>query len=260
MNENIHLYEANGSNLENSKVVFLPLGSIEFHGLHAPTGTDSIIATKIADEVAIRVGGIVLPTVTYGYSALHEDFPGTITLQASTLTNLLFDILVSLANQNVKRVFIVNGHDGNIPSMTIASLDVRRKYPEMMIVATTWWELTRNETEVKDLFGEYGGKGHGGAEETAIVMSAGIGEVDLSKAEHAEMILHKSVGNPAPFLRNDLAIIFRDVTEITGKGFEGHPDEATKEKGDVIVNIVVNKIVAFINELESNDWKLKESL
>lgn len=249
--------ELNGTQLKKANVVILPLGSTEFHGEHAPAGTDSIIANQICKEVAEKVDGIVLPVVHYGYSRLHEDDPGTITIRASVLTDMLCDILCSLGKQQIKCVLIVNAHDGNTPAMTIAALEARKKYPEMLVLMTTWWEITRHDESIKELFGKYGGKGHGGGEETAVVMASGVGEVELDKAERAEMITHQGIGIPAPFLKNDFTIAFSRMQEITGKGFEGYPEEATPEKGRVILDAVVKNLAHFISELESNHWKLK---
>lgn len=198
-----------------------------------------------------------MPPLWFGYSPLHADFPGTISLRNETVINVLEDVLVSLARQKVKNVLIVNGHDGNVPCLEIAATNVRREYPQLFVASTTWWELTRNDPEVKALFSEYGGKGHGGAEEVAMVMTVDENLVDLSKATDAYMIFLKTKSYPAPFLQHDLEIIFRDALEITGKGFEGLPKEATREKGELVLRKTVDKLVMFIEEMEARNWKLE---
>ena len=42
-------------------LVILPTGSVEQHGPHLPTGTDTLAANVIAHAVAERMDGLVLP-------------------------------------------------------------------------------------------------------------------------------------------------------------------------------------------------------
>src|SRR6476660_4779158 len=42
-------------------LVILPAGSVEQHGPHLPTGTDTLAANMIAQRVAALMGGLVLP-------------------------------------------------------------------------------------------------------------------------------------------------------------------------------------------------------
>src|SRR6187397_1503754 len=42
-------------------LVMLPCGSVEQHGPHLPTGTDTLAANMIAQHVAERMDGLVLP-------------------------------------------------------------------------------------------------------------------------------------------------------------------------------------------------------
>jgi creatinine amidohydrolase len=44
----------------------LSVGAFEQHGPHLPLATDSLIAARLAEAVATRVGGLALPTLPYG--------------------------------------------------------------------------------------------------------------------------------------------------------------------------------------------------
>ena len=41
------------------------------------------------------------------------DFPGTISIEDQTLTNILIDIVSSLVKNKLERILILNGHGGN---------------------------------------------------------------------------------------------------------------------------------------------------
>ncbi len=49
--------------LKLNPLVILPAGSVEQHGPHLPAGTDSFAANIIAEAVAERMNGLVIPVV-----------------------------------------------------------------------------------------------------------------------------------------------------------------------------------------------------
>jgi creatinine amidohydrolase len=51
---------------EQCPVVYLPVGSLEWHGVQNPLGTDGLKAHAICCEAAYRYGGVVLPTLYLG--------------------------------------------------------------------------------------------------------------------------------------------------------------------------------------------------
>ncbi len=106
--------------LKNCKGVILPVGSTEQHGPTGAIGTDALTAQAVALEVSRRAGVIVAPTQSYGMAEHHLGFPGTMSLKPSTLLNLIHDLLVSLAIHGFQRVFIINGHGGNIATIKSA--------------------------------------------------------------------------------------------------------------------------------------------
>ena len=61
-------------------LVILPCGSIEQHGPHLPTGTDTFAANVIGHAVAVRMDGLVLPATPFGVTPMHMPFEGTISI------------------------------------------------------------------------------------------------------------------------------------------------------------------------------------
>lgn len=51
---------------EHAPIAYMVAGSIEWHGLHLPLGTDGLKAHAVCCEAALRYGGVVLPTVFVG--------------------------------------------------------------------------------------------------------------------------------------------------------------------------------------------------
>jgi creatinine amidohydrolase len=97
--------------LQRDDRIVLPVGSTEQHA-YLSLETDNILAERAAVEAADPLGVPVLPTIAYGVTGFTA-YPGSPTLQESTLVAILSDVVGSLQEQGFARVFVVNGHGGN---------------------------------------------------------------------------------------------------------------------------------------------------
>ena len=115
--------------------VIIPLGATEQHGPHLPLNVDVVLPTGVAERVATEVGGLVAPTIPYGYksqprSGGGQAFPGTTSLDAQTFALVLRDIIRDLAAHGVRRIVVLNGHFENTwPSVEGVDLGLREAAP-----------------------------------------------------------------------------------------------------------------------------------
>ncbi|MFP3951731.1 MAG: creatininase family protein [Candidatus Bathyarchaeia archaeon] len=228
---------------EFSKAV-LPLGSTEYHGGHLPYGSDSLISTHLARELADRVEGmLVLPTLFYGMSQHYASFPIALSLSSDTLMSVLQDIFLSLNRHDINRLLIINGHDGNISPIDSASREFRESHPEMKIaVLEAWWE-TAGKLLPEDTFDVWNGLGHAGEGETSINLAINPELVDMSKARGV-----------VPDLPENVEIKWR-FEELTPYGVTGDPTKATAEKGRKMRGKLLEALVTFVNEMDKRSWR-----
>jgi len=63
-------------------VVYIPLGTIEWHCEHLPVGLDALTAHGVCLGAAKADGGIVLPPLYYGTGGGHGAYPWTIMMDS----------------------------------------------------------------------------------------------------------------------------------------------------------------------------------
>lgn len=89
-------------------------GAVEQHGPHLPLFVDAEHGTKLAEEVARRLGdALVAPTIRVGCSEHHMSFPGTISVRASTLEAVCLDYCMSLSRHGFRKICVIPSHGGN---------------------------------------------------------------------------------------------------------------------------------------------------
>jgi creatinine amidohydrolase len=96
----------------------LAVGSTEQHGPHLPLNTDCVIPTAIALEARKRYPLVVAPPIRYGaksraLSGGGEQFPGTISLQATTVIATVREVIDGLARSGFEKVCVQAFHTEN---------------------------------------------------------------------------------------------------------------------------------------------------
>ncbi len=95
--------------LAETSLVYVPIGSLEFHGPHLPLGLDTIHAYEFCRCVAEQTGGVLLPP-TYWNANGHVGWKGSLLIRDSTFCSLVSDILRLLAEQEVRLAVLCTGH------------------------------------------------------------------------------------------------------------------------------------------------------
>lgn len=110
----------------------LPISALEQHGCHLPLGTDDIILEKVIENVLengkFQAELLLLPTVHYGNSAEHMDFPGTVSLDCSTIIKIVENLMTCMNHQGYNRLIIVNSHGGNSALFEALSQEWEHKF------------------------------------------------------------------------------------------------------------------------------------
>lgn len=170
--------------LESDDRIILPIGSTEQHGRHLPLSTDTLVPTELARRLGEQTGVLVVPSLPYGMSLHHLGFPGSLSLRPGTLTHVLEDILRSLYHHGFRRVFLLNGHGGNIAPMQVALTNVMGDLADLAVRVRHWWREPIVDELLQATIG-VPGVAHADAGETAPVLAIRPNLVRLDRAQHS---------------------------------------------------------------------------
>lgn len=210
--------------LASNPLVILPAGSVEQHGAHLPAGTDIFAANVIAHAVAERMDGLVLPGGPLGVTPMHMPFEATISLTPDTYMRVVKETCISTARHGARNLLILNWHEGNNASLSIAAESLHRDHGMSVVTVHACYVAA-------ELYGdECGGLTHGGEIEALAVLSYRPDLVHLDRIDRSSDPRH---GHKMDKLRRTHAYlpVLTDIRSIAPTGWFGTPEHATVEKG-----------------------------
>ena len=228
------------------KLVVLPTGSIEQHGPHLPLDVDVFLAQSVCLELGRRAADrvLVLPPVSFGLNRHHIDFPGTIHIEPEVFIAFALNITKSVAYHGFEKILIVNGHGSNTPLVDL----VARKTvlgTNSLCAAVNYFSLgmeafkSVQETPVVAHADEF---------ETSLYLHLAPERVRMDKAVADNDVVGKymSSDSTSPYVR------FNDFwARWTKVGVHGDPRAATPEKGKIIWEAVLSRMVELVDEFRA---------
>lgn len=169
--------------LATSDAVVVPLGSTEQHGPNGLFGTDALCAEHVAWGGAEQAGEtgakiLIAPTQALTPAQFNLDFPGTISLSASTFALVLEDVVRSLARSGFRRFYFLNGHGANVAVTRAAihdlhlrrSRDTNSREHGLQFRFRSWWDYPQTNQLRMEFYGDAEGM-HATPSEVAITQA-----------------------------------------------------------------------------------------
>lgn len=118
--------------------LMLVLGSCEQHG-YLSLLSDVKIPLALADAASQQTDVLVAPPLNFGCSPYFLSYPGTLSLRANTLLDLVEDLARSAYRHGFRRVLMLNGHGGN-DAARARLYEVASELPDLRLAWYAWWQ------------------------------------------------------------------------------------------------------------------------
>ena len=214
--------------------VIIPVGSIEQHGTHLPTGTDYFVIKKISEEVAKKIDAYLLPPMPFSTCYEHKGTKGCVRMRPSTFQTFLTDIILDLKDQGFKKFIVMIGHGGIfIAGPTIRELNAM--YDDIEVIKVE--NLVNDEIRAV-MEGSPYDEIHAGESETSLMLA-----VDETTVKKDEMLKNDYIPKcPREYLN------YIPLPKLSPTGVWGLPSYSSKEKGEKLIELKVKEALRIIED------------
>jgi creatinine amidohydrolase len=234
------------------RVVVVPIGTIEDHGLHLPVDCDVRIIEAICERACAQAAEttVLLPTVSYGYSPHHDDFPGPLNIRWNIFVEHLVDITRGLVDHGFRRIILANGHGSNSPLVNVAARLTIVEHPEAICCDYFYLHTPAGLQAVSSVRESDfpGGMAHACELETSIYLLLAPDLVQMDKAEKdmsqppSDYFYYDWVDGPGSMMEY--------WSTLSRTGTMGDPTLATAAKGEVFLKAAVDELLTVIGEMK----------
>ncbi len=234
------------------RVAVLPMGATEPHNLHLPYATDTLEAEAIAGracEAAWNQGAkvVMLPAIPYGTETNQNQCRLSMNLNPSTLGLVIQDLMESLEGHGIQKLLILNSHGGNEFKPLLREL---HDTSTVRLFLCDWFRGLVGDVK-SDIF-EYPDD-HAGEMETS-----------LGLAFFPELIRRNPDGSLAADDGATTDTRFQAVNQgwisitrpwhlLTTNTGSGYPHRASAEKGEQLMQIMVERLSGFLVALAESE-------
>jgi len=230
-------------------VALLPMGATEPHNLHLPYGTDTYEADEIGSrvcEAAFKQGArvVMLPAIPYGTETNQMEFPLAMNANPSTLGLLIRDLVDSLEKHGIRKLVILNSHGGNEFKPLLRELQGQTS---VHIFLCDWFRGVSDDKQ-SEIFESPGD--HAGEMETALGL-AYFPDLVATDPNTGKLTADDGAVRSTRFeaVNRGWVSITRPWHLLTKNTGSGDPHPATAEKGRQLMDVLVERISAFLVEL-----------
>ena len=239
--------------VQSRNTIILPVGSTEQHGPHLPVGTDTMVATALAESAATQANVLVGPPLWFGWSPHHMVLPGTITIRPEVLIEVFYDVVQSLKGHGFDRYIFLNGHRiVNVSWLQIAGEKAKRELGVKVII----FDPAFMSKSIAENLG-WGEIGHAEEIESSHMWHSYPELVKMDRAidnPHADKPLYhvdpRFPGDTLCYVPSSPEEM-KDSVSVAG-GTTGEPSKASQEGGKIYHEHLVEKLVEAIQALQKS--------
>lgn len=221
--------------LRRTQTVVIPFGTIEAHGNHLPTNTDTLVIREVVKKAAGLAGVFMAPPLQYGVCTSTGDHPGTLGITPRTLRAFVKDVVQDGISKGLRSFVLISGHGGSI------HVSAMKEAGEALVAANIG--ISISACSIYEMLGadfmsiiETKNDSHAGEGETSLIM-------------HLAPTLVKGT-SPEEYPKFTKPAIAKDKLKQWPGAVWGDPEKASAEKGRAIFDLMVAKTIEIIRATE----------
>ncbi|MFN8669944.1 MAG: creatininase family protein [Gemmatimonadaceae bacterium] len=229
---------------QGTRTVIVMTASMEQHGPHLPTMTDTAIGYAVGDRVAELLGDALLaPVIRPGCSDHHLAFPGSLSIPEPLFIETVAHYVRSLAPHGFTRFVLLSAHGGNFSPLEKAAMQLRDEYAGtgVQIVAFA------GRQALMDLMGVMleAARQHGVNQDVDAV-HAELTETAIMLARHGALVKPEPWEPGAMGHIDTTALFVGGFKAVSANGIIGDPRGATAAMGETVIEAIAQHITAFV--------------
>jgi len=209
--------------------LLIPIGALEQHGPHLPLGANTLISTRLADDLSAEFGVLRAPAMSYGVNfyggtaRVGRAWAGTATLRRKTLHRTVNELLAAWESHGILEFILITAHRHEPHLDALATLVTRSARVRVVSI----WDV-----EIGDLLEGQAGPMHAGEAETSVMLHLYPHLVHMDRARDVHVTARSGAA------RNDRL----PLPPADGNGIVGRATLATTEKGTAIYRRILDAI------------------
>jgi creatinine amidohydrolase len=234
------------------KVVIIPIGHTEQHGLHLPLNTDTICISAIAEGIAKKALDIslALPVFPYGVSMHRSSFAGTTSVNGRIFEDFWLSVINQLVSRGFEKIYLISGHGGNVSFLVNVVKYAGDRHPDIFCI-TTWLYLNgpKGQAALKKIRqSKIGGMGHACELETSLMLHL------RPELVHMDRVVDETnfISTPSYYqdwIEGGVLIANPPWEDDTKTGAYGAGSLGTAQKGEFWLNAAIDEKIDHLYEI-----------
>jgi creatinine amidohydrolase len=246
---------------ERDKVILIPIGHTEQHGLHLPLSVDTVMIDAIAKGTAEKIPTLAakLPAMPFGASTHRSSFAGTLNVGGRAFEDFWLSVIDVLVARGFNQFYLISGHGGNT-SFLVNIVKYAGERHRRIFCATAYLHtsgpagaaaIEKYRTSMR------GGMGHAGELETSYMLHL---RPDLCHMERVvdETDFVSTASYYMDWIETGSLVANPPWDDDTKTGAYGAGSEGTAEKGRLWLATAIDEKIGHVQEIQEQQ-RLRET-
>lgn len=228
------------------RTIVIVAASIEQHGPHLPTMTDTAIGYAVGERVARKLGQALLaPVIRPGCSDHHLAFPGSLSIPQEVLIETVIAYVRSLAPHGFHTFVLLSSHGGNFDALDVAARRLREEFEPKGVRII---EFAGRQALIDTMRVMVEAAAALGAPQEVDAIHAEVTETSIMLARHPHLVASDRLERGLMGHIDTDELFRRGLRALTPNGILGDATRANPQIGEVVLEHLSDHVVTAVRE------------